>query len=90
VRIENTTVDKRGTWNWTIDYSPVNLGGNEFWLPATITSSNLSEGEKMVLPSGWTAQTTVRHKLVAKYSDYHLRTVKSRVITEPGPTPPMP
>jgi hypothetical protein len=78
VRLENTTVDAGGTWNYVIDYAPVGLGGKTFNLPTTITSTEsnpiLTQSNRGLAP------TTVTYHLVSRYTNYHLRTVTSKIL----------
>jgi hypothetical protein len=58
----------RGLWIWTIDFSPVNLDGQTFWLPRTIDSTASAYN----LPIVWT--------FTANYSNCHKLNVTSHVL----------
>jgi hypothetical protein len=60
-----------GVWDLSIDYSPVLLGGQSFWLPVTIASSTKST-------SGDPSRTA--WSFVATYSNYHKLEVSSRIV----------
>jgi hypothetical protein len=81
VSLENMTVDANGTWNYVIDYAPVALGGKTFNLPTTITSTDSNpvhiQGN---LALRQPASTLATYHLVSRYTNYHLRTVTSRII----------
>jgi hypothetical protein len=64
-----------GTWNWAIDYVPVELNGKTFWLPKTITATTVTNHPPDLK---WT--------FVANYRNYHLLHVQSTLL--PGYTVP--
>lgn len=66
-----------GKWIITIDYAPVLLGGQTFWLPETVTSS-MSEAA-LSHHTTWSFD--------AHYSNYHKLEVTSRIVV-PTDTPP--
>jgi hypothetical protein len=65
--------DSTGTWKWAVDYAPVELDGQTFWLPKTISSRTATNHPPTVV---WT--------FVANYRNYHLLAVKSKML--PGYT----
>ena len=84
----------RETWEWGIDYAPVALSGKTFWMPTTIRSRAIPDP---VAAQDFTAVTNRRsggstltntssrpltYNLNAKYTDYHLLNVVSRVVPE--------
>jgi hypothetical protein len=77
VRLENTEQDNKGTWNWSVDYTPVPLSGKTFWLPTTIRSEDIASADGYVGFSGNLTKTTVTHRLVARYSRYRQPKVSS-------------
>jgi len=70
-----------GTWDLSVDYSPVLLGGQSFWLPATITSGTTSI-------SGVPSRTV--WSFLATYRNYHKLEVTSRVLPFDGQPVPQP
>jgi len=75
VRIEDKTLDHPmpgggGLWTWTIDFHPVDLSGQTFWLPGAITSKAASNN----LPIAWT--------FTAHYSNCHKLTVTSHIVPD--------
>jgi hypothetical protein len=60
-----------GEWTLTIDYAPVVLGGETFWMPSTITSRAISGGGTFH-STVWTFEAT--------YSNYHRLEVNSRIL----------
>jgi len=64
-----------GVWVLSIDYAPVLLGGQSFWMPRTITSSatSVNGGPE---PTVWSFK--------AGYSNYHKLEVKSRILPASG------
>jgi hypothetical protein len=86
------------TWDWTIDYAPVMLGGKSFWMPTDIHSKAVPNSGADTAPSsgGGTGRrgggTTINpgqmplptYTLEAKYSDYHRLTVVSRIVPATG------
>jgi len=65
--------DATGTWTWAVDYAPVELDGKTFWLPKTISATTTTNHTP-----------TVHWSFLATYRNYHLLTVKSKVL--PGYT----
>jgi len=67
-----------GVWHISIDYSPVQLGGQTFWMPASITSRATPED--------------VRDHTIwwfnARYTDYHKLEVTFRILPPNGPAQP--
>lgn len=59
-----------GVWQISINYAPVSLVGQTFWLPATITST--------ATPSGVYVPTV--YSFSARYSDYHKLEVSSHIV----------
>ena len=59
----------RGSWTWSVDYTPVTLNNKIFWLPETITS------ESSTIDSGG-----IQWSFVATYRNYHLLTVSSKIL----------
>jgi hypothetical protein len=92
------------TWEWTIDYAPVTLGGKIFWMPATIRSKAVPNSEPATTYSSGTGRrgggttTSIQtspptYTLEAKYSDYHRLNVVSRIVPVTGDddqSPPVP
>jgi len=71
-----------GTWSWSIDYAPVSINNQLFWLPKTISSSTSTNTGRLI---NWS--------FVATYSNYHLLTVTSTivpVVADPSSTPSSP
>lgn len=62
-----------GTWVIAIDYAPVLLGGQTFWLPATVTSS--MTGVAALHQTTWSFN--------AHYTNYHKLEVTSRIVPVP-------
>jgi hypothetical protein len=60
-----------GEWNLTVDYAPVVLGGETYWMPSTINSRATS--------GGGTYHSTV-WSFQATYSNYHRLEVNSRIL----------
>lgn len=79
VRIQQTTHDYeivpgiRGTWTWSVDYSPVLMGGKTFWLPRRTDSVSRAD------------QSPARWRYTATYSDCHKLEVTSTMLS--GETP---
>jgi hypothetical protein len=67
-----------GVWHVSIDYSPVQLGGQTFWMPASITSRATPEN--------------VRDHTIwwfnARYTAYHKLEVTSRILPSVGSSQP--
>jgi len=61
-----------GTWSISIDYAPIQLGGQDFWLPTIIASSM----------TGHTVRTI--WSFDAHYSNYHKLEVTSRIVPTTG------
>ena len=59
-----------GVWKISIDYAPVSLVGQTFWMPATITST--------AVPSEVYVPTV--YSFSARYSDYHKLEVTSHIV----------
>jgi hypothetical protein len=59
-----------GVWQIAIDYAPVSLLGQTFWMPSTLTST--------ATPSEVYAPTV--YSLSARYSDYHKLEVTSHIV----------
>jgi hypothetical protein len=59
-----------GVWKISIDYAPVSLVGQTFWMPATITST--------ATPSEVYVPTV--YSFSARYSDYHKLEVSSHIV----------
>ena len=102
------------TWNWAVDYAPVTLSGKTYWMPSAIHSKSVrdeADGPGVVVSNGGGGKrggstTTMgssvgrplTYTLEARYSDYHLLTVSSRIVPatgagensapDPIPTPP--
>lgn len=55
----------------TVDYAPVALGGETFWLPSSITSSDIGDA-KTFHPTVWSFQAT--------YRNYHRLEVTSHIL----------
>jgi hypothetical protein len=72
-----------GVWIITIDYAPVPLGGQTFWLPATVTSSmtGITPSMTRLSPSHSTTWSFNAH-----YTNYHKLEVTSRIVV-PTDTP---
>jgi hypothetical protein len=74
VRLEKSTPDpdrilgKRGTWKWRVDYAPVKLMGDTFWMPQTIRSTSRTEDGMYQ----WEFDGT--------YRNYHLFHAESRIV----------
>jgi hypothetical protein len=68
-----------GQWVVSVDYAPVQLSGQTFWMPATITS-HTSAGTNTFKPTFWS--------FVATYRDYHKLEVTSRIVPADGSTNP--
>lgn len=74
VRLEDTEIDDKGSWSWSVDYASVPLNGKPFWLPVTIRSEDKDisysvgamQGTMGTVPS----EKTVIHRLTATYSQY--------------------
>ena len=62
----------------TLDYAPVELGGETFWMPSTITMRSTSS-KGTFRPTIWSFRAT--------YRNYHRLEVKSRIL--PGSTAPV-
>jgi len=62
-----------GVWIITIDYAPVPLGGQTFWLPTTVTSS--MTGLSFFHQTTWSFN--------AHYTNYHKLEVTSRIVPVP-------
>ncbi len=65
----------KGEWVLSVDYAPVPLGGQSFWLPAAVTSRETSGGgtfHKIV----WTFRAT--------YRNFHKLEVTSRIVPAEG------
>lgn len=60
--------DTRGLWTWSIDYAPINLDGQIFWMPQTIASHATSSNKL----TDW--------DFVASYRNYHRMYVTSRIL----------
>jgi hypothetical protein len=60
-----------GKWFVTVDYAPVVLDGDTFWMPAKIASRNVSTSEGFHSTT-WTFE--------ARYRNYHRLEVKSRIL----------
>jgi hypothetical protein len=60
-----------GEWILSVDYAPVQLSGQTFWMPATITS-HTSTGTNGFKPTFWTFKAT--------YRNYHKLEVTSRIV----------
>jgi len=67
-----------GVWHISIDYSPVQLGGQTFWMPASITSRVTPEDVRD--PTIWWFN--------ARYTDYHKLEVTFRILPPNGPAHP--
>jgi hypothetical protein len=102
------------TWDWAVDYAPVTLSGKTYWMPSAIHSKSVrdeADGPGVVVSNGGGGKrggstTTMgssvgrplTYTLEARYSDYHLLTVSSRIVPvagagensppDAGPTPP--
>ena len=59
-----------GVWKISIDYAPVLLGGQSFWMPSTITST--------ATPNDGFDSTT--WSFIARYSNYHKLEVTSHIL----------
>jgi hypothetical protein len=68
-----------GEWVLSVDYAPVQLSGQTFWMPATITS-HTSTGTNTFKPTFWS--------FVATYRNYHKLEVTSRIVPADGSTNP--
>jgi hypothetical protein len=55
----------------TVDYAPIPLGPETFWLPTTITSRDTT-GKGTFHPTVWTFQAT--------YRNYHKLEVTTRIV----------
>lgn len=62
-----------GVWRISIDYAPVLLGGQSFWMPSTITST--------ATPNDGFGSTT--WSFTARYSNYHKLEVTSHILPSP-------
>jgi hypothetical protein len=60
-----------GVWNIRIDYAPISLVGQMFWMPTTITST-ATPGE---------AYSPTVYSFSARYSDYHKLEVTSHIVS---------
>ncbi len=88
------------TWNWAVDYAPVTLSGKTYWMPSAIHSKSVrdeADGPGVVVSNGGGGRrggstTTMgssvgrplTYTLEARYSDYHLLTVSSRIVPVTG------
>jgi hypothetical protein len=63
-----------GKRDLTIDYEPVELGGEMFWMPATISMHSVS-GDGTFHRTAWSYE--------AKYSNYHRLQASSHIIPKP-------
>ena len=68
-----------GEWVLSVDYSPIELSGQTFWMPATITS-HTSTGTNTFKPTFWS--------FVATYRNYHKLEVTSRIVPTDGSATP--
>ena len=76
-----------GPWVISVDYAPIQLGGQTFWLPATITSTMTHEqGISYTLNSGRNRTSSIEGvnstvwSFEATYSNYHKLEVTSRIV----------
>jgi hypothetical protein len=83
VRLENTEHDDKGTWNWSVDYAPIALGGKTFWLPTIIRSEDMASTDTMNTMSHALTRTTVTHRLAARYSQYRQPKARSASTSTP-------
>lgn len=60
-----------GVWKLSINYAPIQLGGQTFWMPSTITSTETPED----------AYTPTVYSFSASYSNYHKLEVTSRIVS---------
>lgn len=67
-----------GLWTWSIDYTPVALGGKTFWMPKTIESEAIPK-DRLV---AWS--------FVATYSHYHKLQVTSHIVPDAEGSSPEP
>lgn len=65
------TPGEAGVWKITINYAPVSLVGQTFWMPATITSTATSS--EVYVPTVYSFS--------ARYSDYHKLEVTSHIVS---------
>jgi hypothetical protein len=89
-----------GLWNVSVNYAPVPLGGQTFWMPSTIASSlSAVTGESAsgpVLSSRGSrgaglatlSPVTTTWEYEARYSDYHKLEVTSRIVAVEGAPAP--
>ena len=68
-----------GEWVLSVDYAPVQLSGQTFWMPATITS-HTSSGTNTFKPTFWSFKAT--------YRNYHKLEVTSRIVPPDSSTTP--
>jgi hypothetical protein len=79
------------TWEWTIEYAPVTLSTRVFWLPTTIRSRAVPDINALTAgayaaptrrggPGSPNSARPLTYTLEAKYTDYHLLNVTSRIV----------
>lgn len=69
-----------GVWTWEIDYAPVVLGNQRFWMPQVIHSTADGERTTVERPHMSPGYIRVHWSYVAHYSGYHLFHVQSRIL----------
>jgi hypothetical protein len=109
---DHTSVEGiKETWDWKVDYAPITLSGKTYWMPTAIHSKSVSDeaagpgvaiggggrrGGGSTATMGPSAGRPLTYTLEARYSDYHLLTVSSRIVpvtdadSAPAPNPPPP
>lgn len=70
VRLEDTEIDDKGTWTWSIEYAPITVAATQLWLPTIISSENVSSSYPTGPLQKEPIQQTESHKLIARYSQY--------------------
>jgi hypothetical protein len=72
LRAPNHTINPSevGIWYISINYAPILLVGQTFWMPTTLTST--------ATPSG--AQVPTVYSFSARYTDYHKLEVTSHIV----------
>jgi hypothetical protein len=68
----HSIVSEVGVWKISINYAPVSLGGQTFWMPASVTSTVTTASEGYV---------PAVYSFSARYSDYHKLEVTSHIVS---------
>jgi hypothetical protein len=84
-----------GPWVISVDYAPIQLGGQTFWMPTTITSTMThDQGVSVTLNSGRNRTSSIEGvnstvwSFAASYSNYHKLEVTSRIVPTTDPPEP--